>query len=165
MDLIAGLPLDTPESFKRTLDTVLGLNPENVTIHTLALKKGSEIMLGGTERPSPESVGKMLDYANSTLFPAGYEPYYLYRQKYMSGGFENIGWQRSHSENIYNICIMEELCSIISVGGGASTKLCLGAGRIERIFDPKYPAEYIGSIDKILADKEKIVELMSESNT
>ena len=161
MDLIAGLPLDTPSGFKKTLETVLAIYPENVTVHTLSLKKGSEIMLGNTPRPSAEDVGKMIDFANSALFKAGYEPYYLYRQKYMSGGFENVGWQRSHTENIYNICIMEELCSIISMGGGASTKLCLGSGRIERIFDPKYPTEYIENINKIIEDKRKIVELMS----
>ncbi len=160
MDLIAGLPLDTPAGFKNTLDKVLALHPENITVHTLALKKGSRITLGDTPRPSAQDVGEMIDCANSALFSAEYEPYYLYRQKYMSGGFENIGWQRSHTENIYNICIMEELCSIISVGGGASTKLCLGDGRIERIFDPKYPAEYIESIDKIIEDKRKIPVLM-----
>ena len=161
MDLIAGLPLDTPESFRKTLDTVLKLAPANITVHTLALKKGSEIMLGDTPRPSPADVGKMIESANYALFEAGYEPYYLYRQKYMSGGFENVGWQRSHTENVYNICIMEELCSIISMGGGASTKLCMGLGRIERMFDPKYPAEYIESIDKIIADKRKIEDLLS----
>ncbi|MFB0921149.1 MAG: coproporphyrinogen dehydrogenase HemZ [Oscillospiraceae bacterium] len=161
MDLIAGLPLDTPAGFKNTLEKVLALHPENITVHTLALKKGSSIMLGDTPRPSADEVGKMIDFANNALFSAEYEPYYLYRQKYMSGGFENIGWQCSHTENIYNICIMEELCSIISVGGGASTKLCLGSGRIERIFDPKYPAEYIGSIDKIIEEKRKIPELMN----
>lgn len=161
MDLIAGLPQDTPEGFRRTLDTVLGLRPENVTVHTLSLKKGSEIMLGDIRRPAPAQVGEMLDYANAALFSAGYAPYYLYRQKYMSGGFENVGWQRDHTENLYNICIMEELCSIISVGGGASTKLCADGGRITRIFDPKYPAEYIESLDKILADKRKIPALLA----
>lgn len=164
MDLIAGLPLDTPEGFKKTLDTVLKFNPENITVHTLALKKGSGITLCDTPRPSSEDVGKMIDYANHTLFSAEYEPYYLYRQKYMSGGFENVGWQREHTENIYNICIMEELCTIISMGGGASTKLCLGEGRIERIFDPKYPAEYIKGIDKIISDKKKILEIMAEKH-
>ena len=163
MDLIAGLPLDTPAGFEKTLEKVLSLQPENITIHTLSLKKGSEIMLGDTPRPSAEDVGKMLDCANSALFSAEYEPYYLYRQKYMSGGFENIGWQSSHTENIYNICIMEELCSIISMGGGASTKLCLGSGRIERIFDPKYPAEYIESIGKIVEDKKSIIDLYRKS--
>ena len=161
MDLIAGLPLDTPDSFKKTLETVLTLSPENITVHTLALKKGSAIKLGGTPRPTSEDVGKMIDFANSALFSAKYKPYYLYRQKYMSGGFENIGWHREHTENIYNICIMEELCSIISVGGGASTKLRLGDGRIERIYDPKYPTEYIESIEKIIADKRKILEIMA----
>ena len=161
MDLIAGLPLDTFESFGKTLNTVLALSPENITVHTLALKKGSAITLGDTPRPTSEDVGKMIDFANSALFSAEYKPYYLYRQKYMSGGFENIGWQREHTENIYNICIMEELCTIISVGGGASTKLCLGEGRIERIYDPKYPSEYIESIEKIIADKRKILELMA----
>ncbi len=158
MDLIAGLPLDTPQTFKSTLDTVLTLKPENITIHTLALKKGSEIMLGNTPRPSARQVGEMLEYANKTLYSACFEPYYLYRQKYMSGGYENVGWQQGGSENIYNICIMEELCSIISMGGGASTKLCAGSGRIERIFDPKYPAEYIESIEKIISDKNAIKE-------
>ena len=158
MDLIAGLPMDTPETFKSTLEKVLSLSPENITVHTLALKKGSAIMLGDTPRPTAGQVGRMLDFANAELFSAGYEPYYLYRQKYMSGGFENVGWQREKSENLYNICIMEELCSIISMGGGASTKLCCGAGRIERMFDPKYPQEYIENIEKIVADKSKIKE-------
>lgn len=161
MDLIAGLPLDTPQTFKNTLDTVLELRPENITVHTLALKKGSEIMLGNTPRPSAAQVGEMLEYANKTLYLSGFKPYYLYRQKYMSGGFENVGWQRGGSESIYNICIMEELCSIISMGGGASTKLCAGSGRIERLFDPKYPAEYIESIEKIIASKNSIKECLN----
>lgn len=160
MDLIAGLPEDSPAAFEETLKTVLSLSPENITVHTLALKKGSEIMLGGTPRPSAEEVGKMLDFANSALYRSGFEPYYLYRQKYMSGGFENVGWQRNNTENLYNICIMEELCSIISMGGGASTKLCLGNGRMERIFDPKYPQEYIAGIDGIIDEKQKIKELL-----
>ena len=164
MDLIAGLPLDTPESFKKTLNTVLGLSPENITVHTLALKKGSDILLGNTPRPSAEDVHKMIDFANSLLYSENFEPYYLYRQKYMSGGFENVGWQLGSTENIYNICIMEELCSIISIGGGASTKLCVGNGRIERIFNPKYPTEYIESIDKIIIDKKNIKEILSQTN-
>lgn len=158
MDIIAGLPGDTPELFKKSLNLILSLNPENITVHTLALKKGSEIMLANTIRPSPAQVGEMLDYAISELYAAGFEPYYLYRQKYMSGGFENVGWQRGGTENIYNIAIMEELCSIISLGGGASTKLCLGNGRIERVFNPKYPQEYIEGIGKIISDKTKIKE-------
>lgn len=160
MDLIAGLPADSPEGFEKTVRTVLALAPQNITVHTLALKKGSAIMLGDTPRPSPEDVGKMIDFANTSLADSGYEPYYLYRQKYMSGGFENVGWQRGGTANIYNMCIMEELCSIISMGGGASTKMNLGGGRIERIFDPKYPLEYIERIDKTISDKQKMKEIL-----
>ncbi len=161
MDLIAGLPMDTPETFQKTLRKVIELAPENVTVHTLALKKGSAIMLGDTPRPTAKQVGEMVDFANSFLFEDGYLPYYLYRQKYMSGGFENVGWQKGGSENLYNICIMEELCSIISMGGGASTKLCCGSGRIERMFDPKYPKEYIESIENIITEKTRIKEKLS----
>ena len=162
MDLIAGLPADTPEGFQKTLKTVLLLAPENVTVHTLALKKGSGIMREDTPLPPPGDVGEMITAADEALFQAGYLPYYLYRQKYMSGGFENVGWQKDGTESLYNICIMEELCSIIALGGGGSTKLCMGNGRIERLFDPKYPAEYIGNIEKVLADKRKIVQLLTE---
>lgn len=161
MDLIAGLPLDTPESFAKTLDTVLNINPENITIHTLSLKKGSSITLKDTPRPSADDVRKMIDNANGILYSSKFEPYYLYRQKYMSGGFENVGWQRSSNESVYNICIMEELCSIISMGGGASTKICAGNGRIERIYDPKYPTEYINSITKIISEKQKIKDILT----
>ncbi len=161
MDLIAGLPKDSPESFENTLKTVLSLSPENITVHTLALKKGSEIMLGDTPRPTAAEVEKMVNSANNMLSAAEYVPYYLYRQKYMSGGLENVGWQRGNTENIYNICIMEELCSIISMGSAGSTKLCLDKGRIERIFNPKFPQEYISGIEKIIDEKGKIKELLS----
>lgn len=160
-DLIAGLPADSPESFRKTLDEILELSPANITIHTLSLKKGTEITLGNTPRPSAAEVGEMLDYTNNILFAEKYLPYYLYRQKYMSGGFENVGWQRDGTENLYNICIMEELCSIISMGGGASTKLNLGAGRIERIFNYKYPREYIDGIEKNISDKQKIIDFLN----
>ena len=162
MDLIAGLPADTPAGFSRTLDAVLALAPENITVHTLALKKGSRITLALTDGqdaalPTPGQVGDMLSEAMTRLRSGGYAPYYLYRQKFMSGGFENVGWTRPGYQNLYNICIMEELCSIISTGGGASTKLVDPAsGRIERVFAPKYPQEYIAGIDKTIADKRKV---------
>lgn len=161
MDLIAGLPADTPASFAKTLETVLALAPENITVHTLARKKGSAIMRGEIPVPDAAAVGEMLAAADTALFQNGYRPYYLYRQKYMSGGFENVGWQRGGTESLYNICIMEELCSILAMGGGASTKLCIGGGRIERLFAPKYPAEYIDGIEKTVAAKEKIIQLLS----
>ena len=165
MDLIAGLPSDTPEGFEETLRAVCALEPENVTVHTLSLKKGSRITLEGTKIPSGEEVGRMLDFSAETLRKNGFEPYYLYRQKFMSGGFENTGWTKKGFANLYNICIMEEICSILAMGGGGSTKLVRpGDGRNIRIMDPKYPAEYIGAIDRICADRKKITEFFSKEN-
>ena len=158
MDLIAGLPEDDPAGFERTLRCVLSLGAENVTVHTLALKKGSRILLEGTRLPGAAEVGEMLDCAASLLRGAGYAPYYLYRQKFMSGGFENVGWCRPGTENLYNICIMEELCSILSMGAGASTKLASGDGLLKRFFAPKYAKEYIDGIGKVCADKRQITE-------
>ena len=164
MDLIAGLPADTPEGFERTVEEVLALGPENVTVHTLALKKGSKITEEDTARPDGEAVARMLDTAGARLTAAGYVPYYLYRQKFMSGGFENVGWAKPGTESLYNILIMEELCTILAMGGGASTKLVdRKSGRIERVFDPKYPKEYVENMDRIVADKEKIVTFYKET--
>ena len=157
MDLIAGLPGDTPDGFRTTLEQVLALAPENVTVHTLSRKRGADLMTQDAPIPDGEQVGEMLDFAGSALDAAGYAPYYLYRQKFMSGGFENVGWTRPGQENLYNICIMEELCSILAMGGGASTKLVHpNGGRLERHIDPKYPTEYIANIDRICAAKAKL---------
>ena len=95
----------------------------------------------------------MLDYASPALRTAGYRPYYLYRQKYMSGSFENVGWSRPGAECLYNIAIMSELCSILSFGAGGSTKMVYG-NRIQRAFNPKYPAEYIQRQEKWRANQE-----------
>ena len=154
MDLIAGLPEDTPEGFRRSLDACLTFGTDNVTVHTLALKKGSRILLEGLSIPGPEAVGEMLDYAAPVLRSAGYAPYYLYRQKYMSGSFENIGWCRPGGECWYNIDIMSELCSILSFGAGGSTKMVEpGTNHIERVFNLKYPKEYTERPEKGLANQ------------
>ena len=154
MDLIAGLPEDTPEGFRRSLDACLEFGTDNVTVHTLALKKGSRILLEGLSIPGPEAVGEMLDYAAPVLRSAGYAPYYLYRQKYMSGSFENIGWCRPGGECWYNIDIMSELCSILSFGAGGSTKMVEpGTNHIERVFNLKYPKEYTERPEKGLANQ------------
>ena len=159
MDLIAGLPADTPEGFRRTLDKVLSMGPENITVHTLALKRGSTLTTDGFVNPLPsgEQVADMLDYAWHRLAQAGYVPYYLYRQKFMSGSFENVGWCRPNCESVYNICMMEELQSILSLGAGGVTKLVdTVAGSIERRANPKYPHEYLDRIDQICREKEEI---------
>ncbi len=150
MDLIAGLPEDDPETFRSTLDEVIAFGTDNITVHTLSLKKGSRITLEGTRIPPVEEVAAMLDYADPALRAAGFDPYYLYRQKYMSGSFENVGWSKSGGIGWYNIYIMEELHTILSLGAGGSTKLVdTGRDHIERAFNLKYPLEYIQRPEKI----------------
>ena len=141
MDLIAGLPEDTPESFRASLDECLTMGADNLTVHTLSLKKGSRITLEGSRIPGAADVAQMLDYANATLRKHGYAPYYLYRQKYMSGSFENVGWTLPGAESLYNIYIMEELHGILSLGAG-------GEAVIRRAFNAKYPKEYMERPEK-----------------
>ena len=159
MDLIAGLPRDDPGGFAASLYAVLALKPENITVHTLSLKKGSSLIREKGAIPSAEDVGEMLDGAYAALKKEGYSPYYLYRQKNMSGGFENTGWAKPGELNLYNICMMEELCSILASGGGGSTKLIHpNGGKNIRITAPKYPLEYIQQIEKTCEEKRKIGE-------
>ncbi len=155
MDLIAGLPADTPEGFRRTLDKCLTFGADNITVHTLSLKKGSRILLEGLPIPTAEAVAEMLDYADPALRARGFAPYYLYRQKYMSGSFENVGWCISGAEGLYNIYIMEELHSILSLGAGGSTKMVdAQRNRIERVFHLKFPLEYIQRPEKLAENLE-----------
>ena len=160
-DLIAGLPRDSEEGFRRSLDGMLELGAENITVHTLALKKGSALMTrdqGGTLPPGDE-VARMLDYSLDTLRGAGYAPYYLYRQKYMSGALENVGWALPGKESVYNIVMMEELQSVISAGGGGVTKLVdPKSGRILRLPNPKYPHDYMELYPKVLSQKGDILD-------
>ena len=158
MDLIAGLPRDSYGGFCRTLEVVLAMAPENITVHTLALKKGSALMEKGGALPSGEETARMLEFSLDALEGGGYEPYYLYRQKYMSGSLENVGWTRPGRGSLYNIAMMEELHTVVSVGGGGITKLVdPAAGRILRLPNPKYPQDYLSSLDKVLAQKEELV--------
>ena len=155
MDLIAGLPADTPEGFRRTLDRCMTFGADNITVHTLSLKKGSRILLEGLPIPTAEDVTAMLDYADPALRARGFQPYYLYRQKYMSGSFENVGWCISGAEGLYNIYIMEELHSILSLGAGGSTKMVdTKRNRTERVFHPKFPLEYIQRPEKLAENLE-----------
>ena len=157
MDLIAGLPRDSFEGFRRSLEGVLAMAPENITVHTLALKKGSRLTEQGSTIPSGDEVARMLDFSNKTLRSAGYVPYYLYRQKYMSGSLENVGWTKPGKENIYNICMMEELHSVLSLGAGGVTKLVnRETGFIQRISNPKFPYEYMEQLPQILEQKRKL---------
>ena len=158
MDMIAGLPGDTPDGFRRSLDEILSIGPDNITVHTLSLKKGSRVTLEGVPTPGGASVSEMLGYAAGRLRESGYAPYYLYRQKFTSGGFENTGWTKAGHECVYNICMMEELCTVLAFGGGGVTKLVSPGGRIERVFNAKYPREYIQQKDKAEARSRMIRE-------
>ena len=109
MDLIAGLPQDTFQGFCRSLEEVAALEPANITVHTLALKKGADLFQDPRTLPDRDTVAKMVDYGEKRLRELGYKPYYLYRQKYMSGSFENVGWSRHDRDCLYNIYMMEEV--------------------------------------------------------
>ena len=160
MDLIAGLPTDTLEGFCRSLDRVAALDPANITVHTLALKKGADLFERRENLPALEAVTAMVDYANRTLPTLGYKPYYLYRQKYMSGSFENVGWSRNGLDCLYNIYMMEELHTIVSLGGGGMNKVNLPNGRLQRFHNPKFPEQYIESIDSVLRQKDELFALL-----
>lgn len=157
MDLIAGLPSDTAESFADSLEQVLSLAPSNITVHTLALKKGADLFFERESLPTAEDVGQMLAYAGRRLRECGYAPYYLYRQKYMSGSFENVGWCKPGFLGYYNIYMMEELHTILSLGGGGMTKINLPNGRLERLHNPKFPQQYIERIETVIAQKRKVL--------
>ena len=154
MDLIAGLPGDNYEGFCHSLDTVAALKPANITVHTLALKKDADLFQKRDNLPSAEEVTRMVDYASSVLRSLGYKPFYLYRQKYMSGSFENVGWSLPGQDCLYNIYMMEEVHSIVSVGGGSISKRNMPDGTLQRFPNPKFPEQYIEMIDSVL-DKKK----------
>ncbi len=160
MDLIAGLPQDDFDGFRYSLDTVAGLAPANITVHTLALKKGADLFEKRENLSTAREVAQMVEYANEALPGLGYKPYYLYRQKYMSGSFENVGWSSGGRDCLYNIYMMEELHTIVSLGGGGMNKLNLPDGTLQRFHNPKFPEQYIEMIDSVLKDKEALFELL-----
>ena len=160
MDLIAGLPQDSVDGFRRSLDAVAALNPSNITVHTLALKKGADLFEKRVDLPTAEDVTEMVAYANQVLAALGYKPYYLYRQKYMSGSFENVGWSRDGLDCLYNIYMMEEVHTILSLGGGGMNKVNFPDGSLRRFHNPKFPEQYIELLDNVLAQKEELFALM-----
>lgn len=150
-DLIAGLPGDDYRGFSRSIDRILTLEPENVTVHTFCVKKSAEILRLDTEiyNRSADQTVKAVDYSQVKLKNAGYHPYYVYRQKNTVGNLENVGYAKKGCEGLYNVLMMEELHTVFAVGAGAATKLIRtgedGKKNIERIFEPKYPYEYLAS--------------------
>ena len=154
MDLIAGLPGDSVEGFALSVKSAIGLEPENITVHTLALKRSSEL---ATEKKYDMSGGRtdeMLNTGYSLLRSAGYSPYYMYRQSKSSGNLENTGWTVPGKFCAYNVYQMEETHSVFAAGAGAVTKLVFDpVTDVRRVFNFKYPYEYINRFSEILERK------------
>lgn len=155
MDLIAGLPTDTLEGFCRSLDRAVSLGPENITVHTLSVKRAADLFaeMDGSEDYS--AVQAMVDYTGKTMAAAGYLPYYLYRQKNTVGNLENVGYAKPGYYGKYNVYIMEEVQSILAVGAGGVSKI-VRPGRIDRVFNYKYPYEYLARFSDILTRKDAL---------
>ena len=153
MDLIAGLPGDSDEGLMRSVQQLIALAPDNITLHCLARKKGAALRFGKQGRLPAAT----MDACYAALQQAGYGPYYLYRQKYSAGGLENIGWAKAGFASHYNICMMEELCDVLALGAGGVTKLgTRNGGVIRRVQNPKYPREYIVNSGEIAAQKSQL---------
>lgn len=154
-DVIAGLPGEELNDFKYTVDEVLKLNPQNITVHTMSIKRAADINRYGCDIKSADfdEIGKMIDYSYETLKSNGLKPYYLYRQKNILGDMENTGYCKEGLEGIYNIVMMEEIKTVVSCGVGAVTKL-VRPDFIDRIFNFKDVIEYINRIDEIKERKQ-----------
>jgi len=155
-DLIAGLADETVNEFSHSIDESVKLSPDNITVHTLCLKKGAKLK-ESESRLKVSDIQKMIEYSRENLYSAGYLPYYLYRQKYMAGNCENTGWCKKGSECVYNIDVMEEITDNVACGANAvSKKIFLGEGRIERYGSPKDLKTYIEKINVIIEEKRKL---------
>ncbi len=161
MDLIAGLPTDTFDSFKLTLEEVLKLNPESVTVHSLSMKRASTLTANGEYEHIKlgSEASKMVDYARELLSENKILPYYMYRQSKTVGNLENVGYAKQGYEGLYNVYIMDETHTILACGAAGVTKLKDASQKnIKRIFNFKYPYEYISGFDELMARKTEIGE-------
>ena len=159
MDLIAGLPGENVKMFRDSLEQTLAFAPENLTVHTLALKRRSPLFaLGEAVLASSESVAQMVELALSLTEQNGWNPYYLYRQHYIAGNLENVGYAKNGFESLYNVQMMEEWQTVIGVGPAAVTKLVLSAGQqMEHYFMPKDSDYYAASIDRHINAREALL--------
>ena len=158
-DLIAGLPKDTAEGFRRSLDAMLALDAECVTVHTLCMKRAATLTQDGKtlNREEAATAREMVRYAQETLTARDYIPYYLYRQTRMVGNLENVSWSKKGYESLYNVYVMDETHTILACGSGGVTKLRdPDSDFLSRVFNFKYPYEYIGRFDEILKRKSDI---------
>ena len=155
MDFIAGLPEETLSGFLENMDKVCELSPENVTVHTLCLKSGSTLK-EQTDRLSEGDVSRMVSGAYERLSAAGYEPYYLYRQKYMAANQENTGYAQKGKVCVYNVDNMEDTSPVIACGANAVSKRVFNAeNRVERYGSPKDFVTYLNKADQIIREKDE----------
>lgn len=155
MDLIAGLPGDTVDGFVKSLQGVMALAPENITVHTLTLKRASSLVIDRAQDAYGDTAAMV--EASQRMLAGKYLPYYLYRQKGTVGNLENTGYTKPGFVGLYNIFIMEEVHTILSAGAGGSTKLVdLHSGNITRIFNHKYPLEYLERFDVVKQRKQGV---------
>lgn len=161
MDFIAGLPKDTLDSFRNSIRTALNLAPSNITVHTLCLKTGAFMTSHGM--PDKALAADMVEFSRNALSDAGYKPYYMYRQGKSVGNLENTGWCTDSNDCLYNVFMMDETHTVLAAGAGAVTRLKNPLnGKIERIYNYKYPYEYIGHFEEILRRKQKISDFYKE---
>lgn len=165
MDFIAGLPKDSLDSFKSSIDKGISLGAESITVHTLALKSAAymvtrDMTFDLTDRLT---TADMVRYSNAVLSDSGYYPYYMYRQSKSLGNLENVGWCKPNCDCLYNVYMMDETHSVFSAGAGGVTRLKNQEnGHIERIYNYKYPYEYIDSFDEIVKRKMGIYSFYGE---
>lgn len=164
-DLIAGLPTDTPESFKNSLDSIVRLNAECITVHTLCMKRASRLTTEGVtlDLQQARDAREMLAYTQNILGQNEYIPYYMYRQSRMVGNLENVGWSKKGFESLYNVYVMDETHTILACGSGGVTKLKRNnPDYLERIFNFKYPYEYIDRFDELIQKKSGIMQFYGQ---
>lgn len=156
LDLIAGLADETPQDFENSLLQAIKLNPANITVHTLSLKSGARLK-ENVARLHVDGIGRMIGISRDLLTQAGYEPYYMYRQKYQAGGHENCGWCKPDKQCVYNIDVMEEISDNVAVGANAISKKLFGEeDRIERCASPKDIPTYIQKTEKIISERNAL---------
>lgn len=166
-DLIVGFLNDTFKSYKNTLDTICNLKPENITVHSLSIKRSADLTEENIifNKKHGKLTDKMLDYSNKKLTKLKYKPYYLYRQSRTVGNFENTGWSQKSHESLYNVYVMDETHTIIGCGAGAVSKLKQEESNyLERIFNFKYPYEYVNRFNELLERKNYIKEFYDNYN-
>lgn len=164
-DLIAGLPTDTPESFKNSLDSIVKLNAECITVHTLCMKRASRLTTEGVtlDLQQARDAREMLAYTQNILGLNEYIPYYMYRQSRMVDNLENVGWSKRGFESLYNVYVMDETHTILACGSGGVTKLKRNnPDYLERIFNFKYPYEYIDRFDELIQRKSGIMQFYGQ---